>query len=89
MLLVSLYYASIILVFCFCYASVMLLLLFYYDSVILPMKRNFNTTFTFILRYLYGSTYEYVTKELLIEEMFHSSKRQHIENPPKGVSIRT
>ena len=73
----------------FCYIQVMLLLLFYYDSVILPLNQKCNTTLLFILRYLYGSTDEYVTKELLIEAMFCSNKRKCIETFPQGVSIRT
>ena len=67
----------------------MLLLMFYYASVILPLKQNFNTTLLFIIRYLYGPTDEYATRQLLIETMFRSNKRQRIGKPPQGVSIRT
>ena len=67
----------------------MLMLMFYYASVIFPLKRNFNTSFFYILRYPHGFTDEYVTKELLIAAMYCSNKQQRIENPPKGVSIRT
>ena len=37
---------------------------------------------------LYGSKDDYVTKELLIEAMFYSTKRQHIGKVSQGVSIR-
>ena len=46
-------------------------------------------TLSFILRYLYGSTDDFVTKELLIEAIFCSNKCQRIENYSQGVSIRT
>ena len=65
------------------------MLLFYYSSVILPLKQNFNTTLLFILRYLYCSTDDYVTKDLLIESMIWSNKRKRIENFPPSVYIRT
>ena len=67
----------------------MLLLILYYDFVILALKQNFNTALLFILCYLYIFTNEYVKKELLINAMFRSKKRQRIEKVPKGVSIRT
>ena len=65
----------------------MLLILFYYASVILPLKLNCNTTLFFILRYLYGSTNYYVTKELLIEAMICSNNSKRFEKSPQGVSI--
>ena len=76
-------------VLCFCYSSFMFLLLFYYAFVILPLKRNFNTTLFFILRYLYVPADDYVTKELLIEFIICSNKHQRIEKVTQGVSIRT
>ena len=79
----------VVFVLCFYYSSVMFMLLFYYVFVILQLKRNCNTPLFFILRYLYGSTYYYVRKELLVEAVFCSNKRQRIEKVPQGVSTRT
>ena len=42
-----------------------------------------------MLRCPRGFTDKYVTKESLVEAMFHSNKRQRIEEYPNGVSIST
>ena len=55
----------------------------------LQSPNRLNTIFFQIFLYPHFLSDEYVTKELLIEEMYLSNKRQRIEQVPNGVSLKT
>ena len=57
---------------CFCYRFIMLLLYFHWKIIV-------NEVLFFILYYLYGYTYDYVTKELPIETKILCNKRNALK----------
>ena len=54
-----------------------------------PLKRKFNTIIFLMFLYPHFLKDEYVTEELLIEEMYLSNNIQRMEGVPDGVFIKT
>ena len=77
-MLLYLCYAPVIVMLCCCYCFIMLLLYFYRNEII-------TLILFFILRYLYGSTDDYVTKDLLMRPLFAQTSVNTLKNSQRCI----